>query len=607
MAKFFGSHLERKPVDRTVLRWLTQLPDTFYVFVELQGGDFQVDFLVLKQDGIFNVEAKNWNVRRAHLDSDWELTDGRQLHNPVLQAREQCDRVGHYLLLQRDRFLSRELADIFLDKKSEFKVFPVVAISHPKPPASVPMHPYFKIFVRADQVKKHLEKFSWEVDTPAEHRHMKLDKQAMLALAELWKLQRIDPATLAPSDTPASHAPAPEPQRAPAKAASATASASAVTVTDSPYQYTYTVTGEAFYGRSRELEIIRRALVADPARPVAIQGLQRTGKSSLALESIARHVGENKTAAVLKFDFRRLWQEGLKQDEDVTKELLSQLSEAPAEAKPDKVRGAFREAEASGAIVDQRRLFMQALKENRRRSKQTILFFDECQEIADALVEPKHKTFFSFIESLCKDEALGLRIVVACRPTFFELQPIKHINLGRLFEIITLGPLEESAAMPIIDRGDGWLHFDDAAKQRILFLTGRHPFWLQFLCHRIFERWVLGRVPKVDRAFVDETFAHIIKDPGCRPQFYLLYQDVEKDESAFALLRHLAETVKEEGAPVLTSDLTGPWQDKKVLRAALKPLVDNQIVAVENVPQAPAVRFRVEALRRWMRPNLITI
>src|SRR5205823_6222820 len=271
----------------------------------------------------------------------------------------------------------------------------------------------------------------------------------------------------------------------------------------------------------------------------------------------------------------------------VTKELLGQLSEAPAEAKADKVRGAFREAEASGAIVDQRRLFMQALKENRRRSKQTILFFDECQEIAEALVEPKHKTFFSFIESLCKDEALGLRIVIACRPTFFELQPIKHINLGRLFEIITLGPLEESAAMPIIDRGDAWLHFDDAAKQRILFLTGRHPFWLQFLCHRIFERWVLGRVPRVDRAFVDETFAHIIKDPGCRPQFYLLYQEV--------------------GAPVLTSDLTGPWQDKKVLRAALKPLVDNQIVTVENVPQAPAVRFRVEALRRWMRPNLITI
>src|SRR2546430_1561506 len=188
MAKFFGSHLERKPVDRTVLRWLPQLPDPFHVCVELQGGDFKVDFLVLKQDGIFNVEAKNWTVRRAHLDSDWELTDGRQLHNPVLQALEQCDRVGHYLLLQRDRFLSRELADIFLDKKSEFKVFPVVAISHPKPPASVPMHPYFKIFVRADQVKKHLEKFSWEGDTPAEPRHMKLDKQAMLALAELWKL-----------------------------------------------------------------------------------------------------------------------------------------------------------------------------------------------------------------------------------------------------------------------------------------------------------------------------------------------------------------------------------------------------------------------------------
>ncbi len=603
MAKFFGSHLERKPVDRTVLRWLTQLPDTFYVFVELQGGDFQVDFLVLKQDGIFNVEAKNWHVRRAHLDSDWELADGRQLHSPVLQAREQCDRVAHYLLLQRDRFLPRDLADVFLDKKNDFKIFPVVAVSHSRPPASVPSHPYFKIFVRADQLKKHLERFSWEVDTPVEDRHMKLDKKAILELAELWKLQRIDPATLAPSNGPVAPAPAAEAEPVPAKAPSATS----ITVTDSPYQYTYTVTGEAFYGRSRELEVIRRALVADPPRPVAIQGLQRTGKSSLALESIARHVGENKSAAVLRFDFRRLWQEGLKQDEDVTKELLTQLSDVPGDAKTERVRGAYREAEASGAVIDQRRLFMQALKENRRRSKQTILFLDECQEIAEALVEPKYKTFFSFIESLCKDEALGLRIVVACRPAFFELQPIKHINLGRLFEIITLGPLEESAAMPIVDRGDGWLHFDEAAKKRILFLTGRHPFWLQFLCHRIFERWVLGRVPKVDRAFVDETFAHIIKDPGCRPQFYLLYQEVEKDESAFALLRHLAEAVKEEGAPVLTSALTGPWQDKQTLRAALKPLVDNQIVTVEDVPQAPAVRFRVEALRRWMRPNLITL
>ena len=167
MAKFFGSYLERKPVDRTVLRWLTQLPDDFYVFVELQGGDFQVDFLVLKPTGIFNIEAKNWQVRRAHLDSDWELADGRQLHSPVIQAREQCDRVANYLLLQRDRFMSRDLADVFLDKKNDFKIFPIVAISHPRPPASVPSHPYFKIFVDADHLKKHLERFSWEVDTPA--------------------------------------------------------------------------------------------------------------------------------------------------------------------------------------------------------------------------------------------------------------------------------------------------------------------------------------------------------------------------------------------------------------------------------------------------------
>ena len=197
--------------------------------------------------------------------------------------------------------------------------------------------------------------------------------------------------------------------------------------------------------------------------------------------------------------------------------------------------------------------------------------------------------------------------MVACRPIFFELPPIRHINIGRLFEIITLGPLEETAAIPVVDRGNAWLRFDEAAKQRILFLTGSHPFWLQFLCHRLFERWVFDRVPQVGRAFVDDTFAQIVKDPGCRPQFYLLYQEVEKDEPAFSLLRHIAEKVTEEGGAVLTSALSGQWADKPVLRAALKPLVDSQIIAVENVPQAPAVRFRVDALRRWIRPNLITL
>lgn len=612
MAIVFGNYLDKKPVDRAVLKWLLLLPDDFYVFVELEGGDFQVDFLVIKPTGIFNIEAKRWHVRRAHLDADWELIDGKKMTNPIIQAREQSNRVADYLLLQRDRFLPRDKADTFLDKRGDFKIFPMVAVSHPKPPQSVPTHPYYKVCVHAEAARRHLHRFEWEPDTPTTHRSLSLAKSEIRALAELWMLERVNPETLAPITSIS--APAVKATTQDRSVAPVTGDASSsITVTDSPYQYTYTVTGDDFYGRNRELELIKRALIAEPPRPIAVQGLQRTGKSSLALESVRRHVEANQSCVTLRFDFRRLWQEGLKQSEDITKELLTQLagdwgtSDADtAGALTERVLEGYRKLQDSTDIIDQRRLFTQALRDYKRK-KQVVLFLDECQEIAEALGDPKHNTFFSFMESLCKDAGLGLRVIIACRPAFFELPAIRQINLGRLFEIITLGSLEEPAAIPIIERGTHLLTFEPASVSRILFLTGRHPFWLQFLCHRIFERWIFDRVSSITPDFINKMFAELVKDPGCRPQFYLLYQEVEKDATAFSLLQQIAEAIPREGGSALLSDLLGPWQDKAVLRTALKPLVDNQILAIENVPEAPAVRFRVEALRHWMRPNLITL
>jgi hypothetical protein len=65
--------------------------------------------------------------------------------------------------------------------------------------------------------------------------------------------------------------------------------------------------------------------------------------------------------------------------------------------------------------------------------------------------------------------------------------------------------------------------------------------------------------------------------------------------------------IDQEGGPAILSEAGAAWNDKAVLRTALKPLVDNHILSLEDVPRAPAVRFRVEALRRWLRPNLITL
>ena len=605
MARFYGSHLDKKAVDRVVLRWLTELPDTFAVFVGLEGGDFQVDLLVLKANGIFNIAARNWPVRRVQLDADWDLDDGTQMTSPMISTREQSDRVAKYLFLQRQQFLAERVQEVLEERPTEFKVFPVVAVSNPKRLSTVPVHRYFKIVLRGDDLRKHLEKYEWEFDTPAARRRLVLDAEAVPKLAGLLGLAEVDPKSLAPIGDPASASRRKDPPES--HAGSEDDASEAMSVDASPYQYTYTVTGNDFYGRERELGIIGRALTSDPPRPVLIQGLQRTGKSSLAVEGINRFVASHTSCIVLRFDFRRLWQEGLKPEEDIALELLTQLV-SQQDGGEDRLRQNYNDVKD---IIDQRRLFLGALRAQRSRGRKVILLLDECQDIAPALVEQKHQSFFRLIESLCRDDSYSLRLVMACRPAFLELEPIKQMNLARLCVNMMMGPLDEAAALPIIERGARVLRFSEDAKRRILRITGSHPYWVQFLCHQIFERWVFGHAPQagralVNEAFVDETFEEIVIDPASKSQFYLLYQEVENNPNASRLLRHIAKKIPKEGGPVLVSDLGQEWRDEATLRAALKPLRDNLIVAVEDVPQAPAVRFRVEALGRWMRPNLIT-
>jgi predicted AAA+ superfamily ATPase len=349
----------------------------------------------------------------------------------------------------------------------------------------------------------------------------------------------------------------------------------------------------------------RRALQS--SRPVAIIGLQRTGKSSLALESIRRLRDETKSLNLVTFDFRRLRDETLMPQEDLALEFARQLATDIGNEETESVINTYLASTSKGGPAEQRGFFRRILVKSAELKRRTILFIDECQEIAEFLNENRYKSFFDFVDSLCKESQLELTIVLVSRPSFFELDPIKNINLGRLFEIISLGPLEEEAAKAVIDKGSGQLTFTPAARERLLYLTGRHAFWLQFLCHRIFENSVLSNNVQISDIVVDQVFSTILTDPGCKPQFYLLYQEVDHDEDAFELLKIIAAAAPNEGSVVNLVALFPDQANMRQIGKGLKKLVDNQIVVIEDPVKSPAVRFQVEALRSWLRRNLLTL
>lgn len=598
MAKFYGCNLTQKPqLNRTVLRWLSGLDDRFSIFVEAEGSDFSLDFLVLKPNGIFDVEAKDWNVREARADADWILADGEVRPNPFLnQVLDQCTKVHDYLLVQRADIFGEQKAQLFHIRRLDIKIFPVVAISHAQFSGNIEMHRWRKIFANPGRLLGHIRKFEWfhEQSTP-----FSISPSEIVRFADLLHLEPVNPLTLAPLAA----ARCVTVDLAKTQPKESVASRTVDDTTANPYQYTYTVTGDSFYGRELELRRICRAL--DGGQPIAIMGLQRTGKSSLAKESIRRYTEGSPQYVVIEYDFRRLKDEALQQEEDLTMQFIRALPEARdaiADPKSPLVNPPKRLT-----LVDQRHMFGELLRSHRSRNKRTILFLDECQEIEDFLSEEKYRTFFVHLDALCRERDLALSVVLACRPAFFEFGVIRNCNLGRLFETIWLGALEDGPAMAIINRGDPWLKIDDDAAARIRFLTGNHAFWIQFLCHRLFEDCVLSAASSASRESVDRIFQQILTDVGCKAQFYLLYQDIEDHALAFGLLKTIAEHAQDEGSSVDISLVMPDFRSRKDVAEALRVLQENQIILLNNDYAHPKATFRVEALRCWLRCHLLTL
>jgi hypothetical protein len=599
MAHFFGCNLEQKPqIDRTVLRWLKGLDNRFNVFIETEGSDFSVDFLVLKATGIFDVEAKDWNVREANADADWVLMDGATRKNPFLyQVLDQCTKVFDYLTIQKDDIFGSERAKVFFDERNAIRIFPVIAISYANFTGQIALHKWRRIFADPHRLLTHIRHFEWFPNMP---KAFSLETTDIEKIADLLHLSRVDPDTLQPLSNGAVAVSVP------------VAHGIAIVrqeyeglddATLNPYQYTYTVTGDGFYGRDIELRKVKRALSG--GQPIAIIGLQRTGKSSLANESIRRYIEGSPQYLLIEYDFRRLKDEAPQQEEDLTLEFIRMMPEI----KDTGVEQALQKYSLAGkrpSLADQRRMFRDLLRKNRERNRRTILFLDECQEIEDFLNEDRYKSFFIHLDALCRERDLALSVVIACRPAFFEFSTIRETNLGRLFETIWLGTLEDEPAMGIINRGSPYVDIEDSAAARIRFLTGNHAFWLQFLCHRLFEECVLSKKRVLTCHDVDRVFQGILMDVGCKAQFYLLYQDIEHHPPAFNLLKKIAEAAVNEESAVDIGLIHPEWRDRPDFPEALRVLQDNQVISIGNDHVHPMVSFRVEALRCWLRCHLLT-
>jgi hypothetical protein len=562
----------RVPPDAQFVQWLSRLGSEFHVLLGVVGTDFSSDCIVVKPRGIFNVHVDTGVYRLIRRDGEWVLPDDRAVPNPRTSLETQTSKIREFMIQVKEKVLPNVEPSILKDYAGQWQVFPVVALTRafvegtpPKAQGTIRCsQPQLLSFLHAQAFLRVIPK------------SMNFDAHAARRLANLLGLEPMpteELVRLTPGTAP---------------------------ITKNPYHFTSEVGPDQFRGRAEEIALAMNCLSQEPSTPVALVGLQRTGKSSLAGEIIRRlTLGEKKTRVISyvlgNYDPQAEYA-------DVSGFLLKNIPD------PHNIEGLIAQVphlkKTPGLL---RELFRDALRQLKKTTGTgTIVCLDELHKLDEKAPGSSHPSFPDFLETLAKDKTLGLKLIVSARPIMLtETEGVKRANLLKLFRPIRVASVDRDAAIQIINLGQPNLVFEQEAIDRILRLSGKNAYWIQLLCYETFMRLHLhgARGPhRVTRGVIDNAFSSILRSPASRAYFEAFYQDVVPLGSPMRLLNEAARLASAQGATISCEELgraCGFGAD--VFNLSLKPLLDYEILLRDIEGDPVRVSFVSEGLRQYLR------
>lgn len=256
---YYSSYIDKATAEyfaknRQVFEWLQRLNDNFHCFIEFswEGINGQIDFLLINQNNIINLEVKNWQgILKGDLNAIWHVNDKSMGINPLKQATDTANSFKDYLL-NTNVFYTKDP-----EFKRKFKVYPIVVLPKAEEASEIPKRGqgnFGQVVLNAEQMIRVVTDLRG-LDIAIEEGMVKsLARNLKLKVYSIPELKNIIATYYTGEDTEVEED----------------------YVTDTP------VTGRRFFGRKKELEDLSNSLIK--GGHVAIIGAQRTGKSSLMRE-----------------------------------------------------------------------------------------------------------------------------------------------------------------------------------------------------------------------------------------------------------------------------------------------------------------------------------
>ena len=350
-----------------------------------------------------------------------------------------------------------------------------------------------------------------------------------------------------------------------------------------PYVIDGPVVDEAlFFGREDVLAWAREVLGARATkRLVIMQGSHRIGKSSL-LNQLKRRLPQS----VFLIDLSAV-------EEDRLGSLLWRVATSVASSLRQEKSDRFPEPEVNDFLSNAdyfHEVFLPQVYKALRR-KRLVLAFDEVPALEGGEGSLR-EAFYAYLAVLMESD-LNLSVVLALE----EWPERPPVLFGEAFRW-TMGPLDDDAATDlIIEPARGVLEYEYHAVRRMAELTSGHPYFIQLLCHVIFQRCMIeGRVSARD---VERTVEEAIElgspylerlwnDSSPRARIVLAGFAALRGAHGILLEQDLRYLLGRRGAPRSLSEISQRCQE----------LVDRDVL--ERLG-AMSYRFRVELVKMWLR------
>jgi Tol biopolymer transport system component len=252
-----------------------------------------------------------------------------------------------------------------------------------------------------------------------------------------------------------------------------------------PYSADRPAVDEAqFFGREKELERVTEVLGGTGVRRVVVvQGSFRIGKTSF-LHALRRRLVQR----VFVIDLSGA-------EDERPGYLLWRSATTIATELQNQTGRPFPKPEVNDFLADSsffHVVFLPTVYKAIKR-RRLVLAFDGLDAPRGSDGRPR-EAFFAYLGSLM-ESSLNLSLIVTTEE-WSEQGSSLFENAYRL----VLGPLSEAEATElVVESARDTLQFDYQAARRILELSSGHPYFVQLLCHAIFERHAVeGRVSEKD-------------------------------------------------------------------------------------------------------------